>query len=101
MKEVLLILTSILSSVISGSIVFIWTRRKYKAETRSAELDNIQKAVSIWRNLAKDLEEELKSLKKEFSELKDQMTSLQENFIKKCEQCKYRKYYQDNHPTRG
>jgi peptidoglycan hydrolase CwlO-like protein len=65
-------------------------RRKNRAEAQHSELDNIDKAISIWRSLAQDLEKKISQLESEIEFLKDGQ-------VKKCENCKYRKYYNENH----
>jgi hypothetical protein len=95
-KELLVALIGLITAVLSGSLTYIWTRRKYMVETKSTELDNIEKAVSIWRNLTQKLEEGQAALKLEVDQLHKQMKDLEENFQKKCENCKYRKHYYEH-----
>ena len=61
-------------------------RRKNRADAQKTELECVEKAVTIWRNLATDLE-------KKIEELEEKVKALEEAQVKKCEACKYRKAY--------
>jgi peptidoglycan hydrolase CwlO-like protein len=72
-----------------GSIItYIFTRRKNRADARKSELDNVDKAVSIWRSLAQDLEKEIKDLRQEVEDIRTQQQE-------KCKNCRYRKFYNE------
>lgn len=45
-------------------------RRKQKADARQSELENVEKAISIWKNLAEEMEVRMKSLQAEVDELR-------------------------------
>lgn len=64
-------------------------RRKNKAEAQSSELDNVKKAIEIWRELAQNLE-------KEIEELRAKIEMIEEGFTRKCEKCRYKKVYYQN-----
>jgi hypothetical protein len=46
---------STLSAAGGATVTWIFSRKKQKAETVQTELDNVQKAVEIWRQTAEDL----------------------------------------------
>jgi len=73
MKELIL---PIISSIVSAVFTFVFTRRKNNAEVKSAELDNIDKALGIYRKIATDLEDEILSLRREMISLKESNTML-------------------------
>lgn len=54
---------------------WLFGRRKQKAEAESSELDNVEKAVAIWRQIASDLEGK-------FTALQTQVTELQKHVLK-------------------
>jgi predicted RNase H-like nuclease (RuvC/YqgF family) len=58
MTELLLI---IIPSAMSSAITWLITRRKNTAEAESSELDNVEKAIKIWRELSTDLETRLRN----------------------------------------
>jgi DNA-directed RNA polymerase subunit M/transcription elongation factor TFIIS len=87
MKEIVFFsIISILPSLVSSLSVYFIMKRKRKADAQGTELDNVEKAVSIWRELSQGLEEKLK-------DLQEQMDTLRVEQKKKCEECKYRKHY--------
>lgn len=67
----------VIPSFITAVTTWILSRRKYKAETKSDELENIDKAVKIWRELSEDLEQRLKA---EIKELRQANTDIQTRF---------------------
>lgn len=66
MKE--LIITAVFSAI---SAVFGWMagRRKNVAQTQSIELDNIEKAVEIWRKLAESYAEKLQVIQSDINKV--------------------------------
>lgn len=88
MKDMLLVLIGLIPSILASSGVYIFMRRKNRADAQKSELDNVDKAVSIWRNLATDLE-------KKIEELEEKIRVIEEAQVKKCESCKYRKAYNE------
>lgn len=96
------LLTSTLSAAITALVTFIFTRRKYltdvkkvDAEVDSSEIDNVDKAIRIWRQLSEDIKvrltqdieelrqenlktrEKLNLLTRENHALRHQMTNLE------------------------
>lgn len=49
-----------------GGITWFFARRKNRAELAGTEIENLDKAVEIWRKLAADLKKEYSDLKVEF-----------------------------------
>ena len=99
MKELLI---ATIPSILSALITFFLTRRKFMAEVKKAtvetdanEIDNIEKAARIWRQLSEDItarltadidqlrkenestREKLNALTRENNALRSQMASLQ------------------------
>ncbi|KAF5060794.1 hypothetical protein SDC9_23461 [bioreactor metagenome] len=66
-----------LPSAFTAIITWLLSRRKYKAETTTNELDNVEKAAKIWRELSEDLE---KRLKDEIRELREENSTIQDRF---------------------
>jgi septal ring factor EnvC (AmiA/AmiB activator) len=84
MEELNYILLSAIPAAISAVLTFIFTRKKYQAETKGNEIDNVEKAVRIWRELSEDIKKQFESdilkLKNENKEMKEQMAEvLKEN----------------------
>lgn len=80
------VLIGFIPTLISSFGVYFIMRRKLKVETKGNELDNIQRAVNIWRDLAHGLEEKIKYLQ-------EKMEALETAQRKKCEFCKYRIHF--------
>ena len=76
MNDLILI---VVPSLLTAITTWIFSRKKYKAETKSNELDNVEKAAKIWRELSEDLE---KRLKDDIRELRDENVSIQNQFSK-------------------
>jgi len=78
------ILMIVVPSSIASVIAWILGRRKYKAETRSSELDNVEKAAKIWRELSEQLEGRLKhdinELKSENGKMREENNLIREQF---------------------
>ena len=60
------LITSSITALISVAATFFLTRRKYLSEVRktdsevdSSEIDNVDKAIKIWRQLSEDIKERL------------------------------------------
>ena len=88
-------LSLIIPTALGSLLTFLFTRKKYKAETTGNEIDNVEKAVKIWRDLSSDIKKQfesdiaklkeennvirlkLDSVLKENHSLKEQMESLE------------------------
>ncbi len=68
-------LWSSLSAAAAAAITWIFSRRKNTAEAQQSELDNVEKAVEIWRGIATDLEAK-------FNALEHRVTNMQREIIK-------------------
>ncbi len=60
------LITSSITALLSAVATFILTRKKYIAEIKkadtevdSSEIDNVDKAIKIWRQLSEDIKERL------------------------------------------
>ncbi|MFZ4705471.1 MAG: hypothetical protein ACOYMF_05630 [Bacteroidales bacterium] len=75
MNETLLL---IFFSTVTGTVTWYSARRKNNADADHSELDNVSKAIKIWRELSEDMEkrfkEEVDELKKENCALQHQVT---------------------------
>jgi peptidoglycan hydrolase CwlO-like protein len=57
--------------------LFIGTR-KAKADARQSELDGVEKAIKIWREMAEELREEVDTLKAKVEQLQSRVQELME-----------------------
>lgn len=72
-------------SLVPATITWLLARRKNNADAKSSELDNVEKAITVWRKLSEGMEKrfthEIEELRKENSDLQQQVaTVMKENF---------------------
>jgi septal ring factor EnvC (AmiA/AmiB activator) len=67
----------VVPSLLTAITTWVFSRRKYSAETQTNELDNVEKAARIWRELSEDLE---KRMKDEIRELRSENVTIQDQF---------------------
>lgn len=68
-------LSLIFISAVTGTITWYSARRKNNAQAENSELDNVGKAITIWRELSEDME---KRFKEQVDELKKENCTLQQ-----------------------
>jgi predicted RNase H-like nuclease (RuvC/YqgF family) len=65
-------------SAITATVTWLSARRKNNAEAKTSELDNVGKAITIWRELSEDMEirfrEEIDKLKKDNCDLQHRVS---------------------------
>lgn len=66
-----------LSAIGTGLAGWLFGRKKQNAEVKASELDNVEKAVAIWRGIASDLEGKFTALQHQFTELQKSNIELQ------------------------
>lgn len=57
-----------LTAGMAGFFTWLFSRRKYKAESAAAELRNVQQAITIWRETADRFEERVTDLETRLAE---------------------------------
>jgi len=77
------ILITIIASTLTGVLGWMAGRKKNIAQTRSIELENIHKAIKIWREMAekfevrtKDMEDQIEKLTEENKRLSSEVALL-------------------------
>lgn len=73
-----LILTNILAPIFAAGFTWILARRKFRQEVKQNELENIEKAISIWRGVSESLEEKLSFAHKEIAKQNELITKQNE-----------------------
>lgn len=77
MELVSLILNLVLSGGLIGTLVTLKsTKKKAGAEAKASELDNVQEAITIWREMAENLRKELAASHENYEEMSRQVESL-------------------------
>jgi len=72
---------ALLSSVTS-LVTLRATRKKAEAAAKTNELDNVQEAVKIWRELAESFKSDLEQARKDNCEITSQIESLRKEVVK-------------------
>lgn len=83
---------SFLAPILTLVVGWFLARRKNRAEAKNVEadakaneLENVETAIAIWRKVAEDLQEELKSRQISFDEKLDAISKQNDNLLKKLE----------------
>ncbi len=63
-------------SAVTGLFGWVFGRRKSKADAQSVELENVSKAVEIWREAAENLNAQLKTYNEQYLAIRDENISL-------------------------
>lgn len=66
-----------LSAIGTGLAGWLFGRKKQNVEVKASELDNVEKAVAIWRGIASDLEGKFSAMQHQFTELQKANLELQ------------------------
>jgi peptidoglycan hydrolase CwlO-like protein len=85
MKESIGIIITAMGGIITAIITYYLGKKKQTVEIQNTELDNVDKAVKIWRQLAQDMQRDMENWKSlaiklqgELDELKNEVHKLQE-----------------------
>ncbi len=75
------IISLLLNAILGGSLIVTLvtlraTKNKANAEAKGSELDNVQEAITIWREMAENLKKELESSRENYTEMNKQVESL-------------------------
>ncbi len=70
------------ASLIAAVITWFFSRKKQSAEVESTELDNVNKATSIWRELAEDLKKQVDDLREGQQRIFEENSLLREEVVK-------------------
>jgi chromosome segregation ATPase len=70
------IIEALVTAFAGGFTGWVFARKKMKAEAQKSELDTIEQAVTIWRNLAEELETKLEAYRVEIEKLRSDIEKL-------------------------
>lgn len=70
------IVTAIGSAGGGGFFGWFFTRKKTNAEAKSSELENVEHAIKIWREMSEQLKKEVEDLKLELKEVRADQAAL-------------------------
>jgi len=69
-----------LLGILSSIVGFLFGRRKHHAETVGNELENMQKAIQVWKEVAEYQTAEISTLRGEINELKRELSGVERLF---------------------
>lgn len=72
----------ILTTLAGAFSGWFFGRRKQQAETMHSELQTIEKAVAIWREIAQDLKKELAAQSLQINELRQEVSTLRRDNVR-------------------
>jgi chromosome segregation ATPase len=64
-----------------GFFGWFFTRKKSNAEAKGSELENVEQAIKIWRELAEENKRENIQLKKEMADIKQQLEEMRSDLV--------------------
>lgn len=70
------LIVSALVGILSTTVTYYTTRKRYKEEKESAQLNNLQTEISTYRMIIEDLREHIQAQDKEIAHLKDLIDEL-------------------------
>jgi hypothetical protein len=87
-KSIIIALIGIVSSIVG----FLAGRRKRHIEIVGGELDNIKKAIQVWKEVTEYQSDEIAKLRLDIGELKKELAGVEkmyrERFMLHCSECK-------------
>lgn len=69
-------LITILASLLTAVLAWLFGRKQAKAQVQKTELDTVEQAITIWRSLAQDFKREVDELRVEVALLRTENQSL-------------------------
>lgn len=73
------ILTTVVPSAITSALGYYYGKRKNNADASSSELDNVEKALAIYRGMVKDLSDKVKELEDQVARLENLITEYKQH----------------------
>ena len=78
------ILCTTLPAVVTGILTYIFTRKKQQQETKANELDNVQKALEVYRSIIDDLKKDLEETSKKVESLNTYIDEIRKKCTNNC-----------------
>jgi len=71
-------------AVVTGVVTYIFTRKKQHQETKANELDNVQKALEVYRSIIEDLKTDLEETSKKVESLNTYIDEIRKKCTNNC-----------------
>lgn len=78
------ILYTTIPAVVTGILTYIFTRKKQHQETKANELDNVQKALEVYRSIIDDLKTDLEETSKKVESLNTYIDEIRKKCTNNC-----------------
>lgn len=78
------ILIGTVPAVVTGILTYILSRKKQQQETKSNELDNVQKALEVYRQIIQDLKTDLQETQIKVEELNTYIDEVRKKCVNSC-----------------
>lgn len=78
------ILIGTVPAVVTGILTYILSRKKQQQETKSNELDNVQKALEVYRQIIQDLKTDLQETQTKVEELNTYIDEVRKKCVNSC-----------------
>ncbi len=78
------ILYTTIPAVVTGILTYIFTRKKQHQETKANELDNVQKALEVYRSIIEDLKTDLEETSKKVESLNTYIDEIRKKCTNNC-----------------
>jgi|GEM_PF-4547490 len=65
--------------VLTNFFTWFMTRKKERADAKKADLDNVERIISVWRGLAEEMEKKYQEALQKISALEKKVEQCQEN----------------------
>lgn len=82
METITLIISGVVGTFATGISTYLITRKKYHQEVKSQEVANLKEIISIWKETAKEVQEEGAKVKAMNTQLSNQMLEIHSQAIK-------------------
>lgn len=78
------ILIGTVPAVVTGILTYILSRKKQQQETKTNELDNVQKALEVYRQIIQDLKTDLQETQIKVEELNTYIDEVRKKCVNSC-----------------
>lgn len=76
MKDIIIAGVGIISTILSGFVTFLFTRKKYKVEVEEHKIENMTKALEFYEKLTESTNQRLEDLIKKYDKVNEDNANL-------------------------
>jgi predicted nucleic acid-binding Zn-ribbon protein len=82
MNEITAVIITASGGIVLAFVTYFLGKKKQTVDIQNTELDNVDKAVRIWRQLAQDMQHEMEQWKALATKLQDELETLKDEVHK-------------------